>query len=44
MKKFGVTVMFLATLALGFAAQPASAQVSVNISIGGFYDELAPYG
>jgi hypothetical protein len=44
MKKFGVTVVFLATLAVAFAAQPASAQVSVNVSISDFYDELAPYG
>ena len=44
MKKITITTLFFAALATVFAAQPASAQVSVNISIGGFYDELEPYG
>jgi hypothetical protein len=29
---------------IAFAAQAAQAQVGVNVTIGGFYDELAPYG
>ena len=44
MKKRWAIVLFLGALAVSFPAQSASAQVSVNISIGGFYDELAPYG
>jgi hypothetical protein len=44
MKTLSITVLFLGALAMGFSAQPAQAQVSVSISIGGFYDELAPYG
>ena len=44
MKKLSITVLFLGALAMGFSAQPAQAQVSVSISIGGFYDELSPYG
>jgi hypothetical protein len=44
MKKLSITTLFLAALATGFSAQPARAQVQVNISIGGFYDELEPYG
>jgi hypothetical protein len=44
MKKVSVTALFLGALAVGFSAQPAPAQVQVNISIGGFYDELSPYG
>jgi hypothetical protein len=43
MKKLAIT-LFLAALAAGFSAQPAQAQIQVNISIGGFYDELEPYG
>jgi hypothetical protein len=44
MTKLSITTLFLAALATGFSAQPARAQVQVNISIGGFYDELEPYG
>ena len=43
MKKITITA-FLGVLAMGLWAQPATAQVQVNISIGGFYDELSPYG
>jgi hypothetical protein len=44
MKKLSIATLFLAVLAAGFSAQPARAQIQVNISIGGFYDELEPYG
>lgn len=44
MKKLSVTALFLGALAVGFSAQPAPAQVQVSVSIGGFYDELSPYG
>jgi len=44
MKKLSIATLFLAALAAGFSAQPARAQIQVNISIGGFYDELEPYG
>jgi hypothetical protein len=44
MKRLSVTVLFLGALAVCFSAQPAAAQISVNVSIGGFYDELDPYG
>jgi len=42
MKRFAIRALFL-TMALGgcVAAQP---QIGVNPTIGGFYDELAPYG
>jgi hypothetical protein len=43
MKKILTTALFLGVLA-AFKAQPAAAQISVNISIGGFYDQLSPYG
>ena len=44
MKKLAITTFILGALAMGFSAQPAQAQVSVSVTIGGFYDELAPYG
>src|SRR5512141_2323419 len=44
MKRLSITTLILAALAWGFSAQPARAQISVSISIGGFYDELEPYG
>jgi hypothetical protein len=43
MKKLVITAFILGTLAMGFPA-PAEAQVSVRVSIGGFYRELAPHG
>src|SRR6266536_813741 len=43
MKKLWMTTLFFAALAAGFSAQPAQAQIQVNISIGGLYDELEPY-
>ncbi len=44
MKKFAIRTLFVAAAVIGFSAQAAKAQVSVNVTIGGFYDELAPYG
>ena len=52
MKKLSITAIFLGALALGFAAPAASAQVRININLGGnlggfydnVYDELSPYG
>jgi hypothetical protein len=44
MKRFAISMLFLGALAMILSARPIAAQVSVSISIGGFYDELAPYG
>jgi len=45
MKKFAIRALCVAAAVIGFAAPPAAqAQVDVNVTIGGFYDELAPYG
>jgi len=44
MKRLAITSLLLGTLAMVLAAPPTNAQVSVNVSIGGFYDELSPYG
>ena len=44
MKKLAITAFILGALVLGFPAPRAEAQVSVRVSIGGFYRELAPYG
>src|SRR5512141_3269510 len=44
MKRLSITTLILAALAWGCSAQPARAQSSVSISIGGVYDELEPYG
>ena len=46
MKKMVVRVVLLAAVAVALVAPAARAQVGidVNVSIGGFYDELAPYG
>ncbi len=44
MKRFAIRALFVTAAAIGLAAQAARAQVSVNVTIGGFYDELAPYG
>jgi hypothetical protein len=44
MKRLVLRVLFVTAAVVGFAAQAARAQVSVNVTIGGFYDELAPYG
>ena len=42
MKRLAIIV--LGVLAMGISAPPARAEVSVNVTIGRFYDELAPYG
>ncbi len=39
-----VTTLLLCVLAMVVPARPAHAQVDVNMTVGGFYDELAPYG
>ena len=44
MNNFLFTTLFLGALTMVFPAQPANAQVEVSVTIGGFYDELAPYG
>ena len=44
MKRITVATFLLGTLGMVIPAQVARAQVSVNVSIGGFYDELSPYG
>ncbi len=43
MKRFGVLALFAAAL-VGCVAAGPQPQVAVNPMIGGFYDELAPYG
>ena len=44
MKRIAVATFLLGTLGMVIPAQQAPAQVSVSVSIGGFYDELSPYG
>jgi hypothetical protein len=44
MRKFLVMTLFLGALAMVVSAQPTTAQAYVSVTIGGFYDELAPYG
>ncbi len=46
MKKLAMAAFLLGTLGLALPARQASAQVSisVNVSLGGFYDELSPHG
>ena len=46
MKKLTIRALLLAAAAVAMVAPAARAQVDVdvNVSIGGFYDELAPYG
>ena len=44
MKRFAIRTLLVITAVIAFVAQAARAQVDVNVSIGGFYDELAPYG
>jgi len=43
MRKFSI-LLLLATLAIALPPRPARAQVEMSVSIGGFHDELAPYG
>jgi hypothetical protein len=45
MKRFAMCSVLVAVAVIVVAAQTAAqAQVAVNVTIGGFYDELAPYG
>jgi hypothetical protein len=44
MKTLAATAFVFCALATGFAARPAQAEVSVRVTVRGFYDELAPYG
>ena len=44
MKRTALATILLASLGMVVPASQAWAQVSVNVSIGGFYDELSPYG
>ena len=44
MKRIAVATFLLVALGTVIPAQQASAQVSVSVSIGGFYDELSPSG
>ena len=45
MKKFALRTLLVTAAVIGFAApRAAQAQVGVDVTIGGFYDELSPYG
>jgi Family of unknown function (DUF6600) len=44
MKRFAMCFVLVAVAVIVVAAPAAQAQVGVNVTIGGFYDELAPYG
>jgi len=44
MKRIAMAIIFLGALGMVIPARQAPAQVSVSVSIGGFYDELSPYG
>jgi len=44
MRRFASRTLLITAAVIGLSAQAAQAQVSVNVTIGGFYDELAPYG
>jgi hypothetical protein len=44
MKRFAIRTLLVTAAVIALAAQAARAQVDVNVTIGGFYDELAPYG
>jgi hypothetical protein len=44
MKRLAIATFVFGALAMGLSAQPAQAEVSVRVTIRGFYDELAPYG
>jgi hypothetical protein len=43
-KKSSITVLILGAIAFALSAQPIRAQVGVSVTIGGFHDEMAPYG
>jgi hypothetical protein len=44
MMRFALRSLLITAVLVCFAAQAVPAQVSVNVTIGGFYNELAPYG
>ncbi len=45
MKRFAIGTLLVTAAVIGLAApRAAQAQVGVDVTIGGFYDELAPYG
>jgi Family of unknown function (DUF6600) len=44
MKRFAMTTLLLGAFAVVLSARPAGAQVNVSVTIGGFYDQLTPYG
>ncbi len=44
MKRFALRTLLVTVAVIGIAAPPARAQVGVDVTIGGFYEELAPYG
>ena len=44
MKRFAIRALLVSASVIGLTASGALAQVAVNVTIGGFYDELAPYG
>ena len=45
MQRLLIRTLFITAAVIGFAAPfTLQAQVDVNVTIGGFYDELAPYG
>jgi len=44
MRRFALRALLVTAAVIGLSAEAAQAQVSVNVTIGGFYDELAPYG
>jgi len=44
MARITATAALLVGLGMVIPAQPASAQVSISVTIGTFYDELSPYG
>ena len=44
MKKFAIRALLAIAAATVFVEHAAQAQVNVSVTLGGFYDELAPYG
>ena len=44
MKRIAMATLLMGALGMLVPAQQAAAQVNVSVSIGGFYDELSPYG
>jgi Family of unknown function (DUF6600) len=44
MKRFAILALLLTAAVIGLATQGAQGQVAANVTIAGFYEELAPYG